>query len=63
MSKVFNPTTTYAGGKLAADFALKLTAQCLTLDAFIVRPFNNYGPKQLISRKEIGVIPATIKEL
>lgn len=58
-----NPTTTYAGGKLAADFALKTYCSMFKLDAFIVRPFNNYGPKQLISRKEIGVIPATIKRI
>lgn len=58
-----NPTTTYAGGKLAADYAVTTYFKMFKLDAFILRPFNNYGPKQLISRKEIGVIPNTIKRI
>ena len=32
------------------------------LDCFIVRPFNNYGPRQPILIEEIGIIPKTIKE-
>lgn len=57
------PTTTYASGKLAADKALLSYNKMFNLDAFIVRPFNNYGPRQLISRPEIGVIPKTIKRI
>jgi UDP-glucose 4-epimerase len=57
------PTTTYASGKLAADKALISYNKMFNLDAFIVRPFNNYGPRQLISRNEIGVIPKTIKRI
>ena len=33
------------------------------LDAFILRPFNNYGPRQPISINEIGVIPKTLKRI
>jgi len=57
------PTTTYAAGKLAADKALTSYYKMFNIDAFIVRPFNNYGPRQLISRNEIGVIPKTIKRI
>lgn len=57
------PTTTYAAGKLAADHAVLSYCEMFNLDAFILRPFNNYGPKQLISKKEIGVIPNTVKRI
>ena len=40
-----NPTTTYAAGKAAADFAVESYVKMFDLDAFIVRPFNNYGPR------------------
>ena len=58
-----NPTTTYAAGKLSADQAVLSYYKMFNLDAFILRPFNNYGPNQLISRKEIGVVPNTIKRI
>lgn len=58
-----NPTTTYAAGKLAADKALESYCKMFNLDAFIVRPFNNYGPRQPITIKEIGIIPKTIKRI
>ena len=58
-----NPTTTYAAGKLAADKAIESYFKMFNLDAFIVRPFNNYGPRQLISIDEIGIIPKTIKRI
>ncbi len=58
-----NPTTTYAAGKLAADKALLSYTKMFKLDAFIVRPFNNYGPRQPILINEIGVIPKTIKRI
>ena len=57
------PTTSYAAGKLAADKALISYCKMFNLDAFIVRPFNNYGPRQLITREEIGVIPKTIRRI
>jgi UDP-glucose 4-epimerase len=58
-----NPTTTYAAGKLAADLAIQTYVKMFGIDAFILRPFNNYGPRQLITRDEIGVIPKTVKRI
>lgn len=58
-----NPTTTYAAGKLAADKAVISYNKMFDIDAFIVRPFNNYGPRQPILISEIGVIPKTIKRI
>ena len=54
-----NPTTTYAGGKLAADVAIETYVRMFGLDAFILRPFNNYGPRQNHSGPLAGVIPMT----
>ena len=55
-----NPTTTYAAGKAAADIALKSWVSMFGLDSFIVRPFNNYGPRQSYKGYLAGVIPITI---
>ena len=54
-----NPTTTYAAGKAAADLAVESYVHMLGLDAFIVRPFNNYGPRQNHRGLLAGVIPLT----
>jgi len=54
-----NPTTTYAAGKAAADIALQSYVRMFDLDAFIVRPFNNYGPRQNFKGYLAGVIPIT----
>lgn len=54
-----NPTTTYAAGKAAADIALESYVRMFGLDAFIVRPFNNYGPRQNHRGALAGVIPLT----
>jgi UDP-glucose 4-epimerase len=54
-----NPTTTYAAGKAAADMALESYVRMFALDAFIVRPFNNYGPRQNYKGMLAGVIPIT----
>jgi UDP-glucose 4-epimerase len=54
-----NPTTTYAAGKAAADIALQSYVRMFNLDAFIVRPFNNYGPRQNHKGYLAGVIPIT----
>ncbi len=58
-----NPTTTYAAGKAAADIALQTYVRMFNLDAFIVRPFNNYGPRQNYSGFLAGVIPTTIRKI
>jgi UDP-glucose 4-epimerase len=55
----FHPTTTYAAGKAAADIMLNSYVNMFGLDAFIVRPFNNYGPRQNYRGKLAGVIPIT----
>lgn len=55
-----HPTTTYAAGKAAADIALESYVRMFKLDAFIVRPFNNYGPRQNYKGYLAGIIPATI---
>lgn len=53
------PTTTYAAGKAAADMAVESYVRMFDLDAFIVRPFNNYGPRQNYKGLLAGVIPIT----
>lgn len=55
-----NPTTTYAAGKAAADIAVQSYVRMFDLDAFIVRPFNNYGPRQNYKGYLAGVIPITV---
>lgn len=59
----YNPTTTYAGGKAAADIMLKTYVNMFDLDAFIVRPFNNYGPRQNAEPPLAGIIPLTAKRI
>jgi UDP-glucose 4-epimerase len=54
-----NPTTTYAAGKAAADLAVESYVRMFDLDAFIVRPFNNYGPRQNWKGLLAGIIPIT----
>ncbi len=54
-----NPTTTYAAGKAAADIAINSWINMFDLDAFIVRPFNNYGPRQNYKGYLAGIIPIT----
>ncbi|SHH11078.1 dTDP-glucose 4,6-dehydratase [Virgibacillus chiguensis] len=58
-----DPTTTYAAGKAAADLMLTSYVKMFNLDAFIVRPFNNYGPRQSFTGPLAGVIPTTIKKI
>jgi UDP-glucose 4-epimerase len=54
-----NPTTTYAAGKAAADLAVESYVHMFGLDGLIVRPFNNYGPRQNHCGLLAGVIPLT----
>lgn len=55
-----NPTTTYAAGKAAADHAVESYVKMFDVDAFIVRPFNNYGPRQNYKGMLAGIIPITV---
>jgi len=54
-----NPTTAYAAGKAAADLAVETYVRMFDLDAFMVRPFNNYGPRQNYRGFLSAVIPTT----
>lgn len=58
-----DPTTPYAAGKAAADIMVHSFAKVLPLDIAIVRPFNNYGPRQNAEGPLAGIIPATAKRL
>lgn len=58
-----NPTTTYAAGKAAADLAVESYVRMFGIDAIIVRPFNNYGPRQNHKGILAGVIPLTAMRL
>ncbi len=58
-----NPTTAYAAGKAAADLAVESYVRMFGLDAYIVRPFNNYGPRQNHSGPLAGVIPVTARRI
>jgi len=53
------PTTTYAAGKAAADLAVESYVRMFDLDAYVVRPFNNYGPRQNCRGELAGIIPIT----
>lgn len=59
----FNPTTTYAAGKAAADIMLFSYVQQYSLDANIMRPFNNYGPRQNDEGLLAGIIPITARRV
>jgi UDP-glucose 4-epimerase len=58
-----NPTTTYAAGKAAADLAVESYVRMFGVDALIVRPFNNYGPRQNHSGPLAGIIPITARRV
>lgn len=59
----FKATTTYAAGKAAADIMLCSYVNQYVLDSFIVRPFNNYGPRQNYEGPLAGIIPLTAKRI
>jgi len=54
-----NPMTLYAAGKAAADVAVETYVRMFDVDAFIFRPFNNYGPRQNYRGYMAAVIPIT----
>jgi UDP-glucose 4-epimerase len=58
-----SPTTTYAAGKAAADLALESYVKMFGLDAFIVRPFNNFGPRQNYLGNLAAIIPSTVRRI
>jgi len=54
-----NPTTPYAAGKAAADLMIQSFYNMEPLDISIIRPFNNYGPRQNPIGQLAGIIPVT----
>lgn len=57
------PTTTYAAGKAAADIILQSYVRMFGVNAVIVRPFNNYGPRQNHEGPLAAVIPLTVRRI
>ncbi len=57
-----NGTTPYAASKAAEDLLIFSYCRTFGLDASIIRPFNNFGPRQN-ERSYAGVIPLTIKRI
>lgn len=57
-----NPETTYAAGKAAADLMLASYVRMFELDIVVVRPFNNYGPRQNTG-SHAAVVPLTMRRL
>jgi len=58
-----DPTTPYAAGKAAADMMVHSFYKVLGLDISIVRPFNNYGPRQNAEGSLAAIIPATARRI
>ncbi len=58
-----DPTTPYAAGKAAADLMVLSFYKVLGLDISIVRPFNNYGPRQNAEGSLAAIIPATANRI
>lgn len=58
-----DPTTPYAAGKAAADLMVHSFSKVLDLDIAIIRPFNNYGPRQNAEGPLAGIIPVTAKRV
>ncbi len=58
-----NPTTPYAAGKAAADLMVHSFYKVFGMDVCIVRPFNNYGPRQNADGSLAAIIPATARRI
>lgn len=56
------PHTTYAASKSSGDLLIQSFVKCFQTQAIILRPFNNYGPRQN-SGDFSGIIPHTLKNL
>lgn len=57
-----NGTTPYAASKSAEDLLIFSYCRTFGIDASIIRPFNNYGPRQN-EKSYAGIIPLTIKRV
>jgi len=58
-----DPTTPYAAGKAAADLMVHSFSKVLPMDISIIRPFNNYGPRQNMDGPLAAMIPKTAKNI
>jgi len=56
------PHTSYAAGKAAADLLIHSYQESFGVNTLIIRPFNNYGPRQN-EGSYAALIPITIKKL
>jgi UDP-glucose 4-epimerase len=56
------PTTPYGASKAATDMLVLSYINTFNIDASIIRPFNNYGPRQN-DGSYAGVIPITIRKI
>ena len=56
------PSTPYAASKVASDYVALSYFKTFGLDVMILRPFNNYGPRQN-EGSYAGIIPIVIKKV
>lgn len=56
------PLTPYAASKAAGDHLVRTYAATFGIDALVVRPFNNYGPRQN-DQQYAGIIPTLLKSV
>lgn len=54
------PLTPYAASKAASDHLVRTYAATFGVDALVVRPFNNYGPRQN-DQQYAGIIPTMLR--
>ncbi|NNL75552.1 MAG: NAD-dependent epimerase/dehydratase family protein [Desulfobacterales bacterium] len=59
---VLSPTTPYAASKAADDHVVLSFCETFNIDASILRPFNNYGPRQN-DKAYAGIIPIVINKV
>lgn len=57
-----NPTTPYAIGKLAGQLLVENYIKLFKINAYVIIPFNNYGPRQTPQNYQ-GIIPLSIKNM
>jgi UDP-glucose 4-epimerase len=57
-----NATTPYAASKAACDHIVQSYYRTFGLDLSVIRPFNNYGPRQN-ENAYAGIIPTTIRRI
>lgn len=62
-SHPMDPTTPYAAGKAAADLMALSFYKVLDLDIMLLRPFNNYGPRQNCEGPLAGIIPNCVSRI